>query len=470
MLGKKIFAILIVSGVAFLTVPRLFLGYGVIGDTVRSVVSAERLLQTGVYIPSRLPGNPLFEYLLVLFVKWGNHIVTNSVILISYFLSILAFYKLSKDRLSAKILVVIFSFTPVLLVNAATTIDYIPGLTAMLWSYFYLRQEKYFTAGILLAISTGFRLSNCLFFLPALVFIFLRTRKMAHFLRFGIISVIGSVLLYFPIFLKAGFKTFEIPKDIYSGYLYILLTGHNAIQLFGLLGTIVFIIIVIINRERLGRSIADAINSRSASYAVEILTIVLYSILIAIHPEEITLIPAVPFIYLYVSRWAPITHLRFLLIAVVLYGFFQINMKGGISGERHFIFKPSYGVIVKDVISRNTINYIRKNISSLIPDNKAVVITAMGPILTHNNQNLIKSESIPAGMKKSGIDEANNIYKIVGCDVYFVYGLDRKNVEILIRNKWNIYCFWFPARSFLMHKYKYRPEDLGIKKIDMPEF
>src|SRR5947209_2814131 len=56
------------------TLPRLLLNYGTDEDAWRSANAAANLAATGVYNPSRLPGNPLFEYVLALVVPWASHI------------------------------------------------------------------------------------------------------------------------------------------------------------------------------------------------------------------------------------------------------------------------------------------------------------------------------------------------------------------------------------------------------------
>ena len=101
----------------------------------------------------------------------------NTVILVNLFsLSILSFYMLIREYADRYILTMLFSFTPILLVNAATAMDYIPGLSTMLLSYVFLIRSQCVVAGILLALSVGFRLSNCLFFLPCILFLLLNRK------------------------------------------------------------------------------------------------------------------------------------------------------------------------------------------------------------------------------------------------------------------------------------------------------
>ena len=54
MLNKKLVTVLAIIVFAILTVPRLFLDYGLDDDVYRSLITAEKIIQTGTYSPSRL--------------------------------------------------------------------------------------------------------------------------------------------------------------------------------------------------------------------------------------------------------------------------------------------------------------------------------------------------------------------------------------------------------------------------------
>jgi len=66
-LNKRI-KLILTAAILVATIPRLIINYGMDGDATRSALAAENLFRTGSYLPSRLPGNPLFEYMLSLIV------------------------------------------------------------------------------------------------------------------------------------------------------------------------------------------------------------------------------------------------------------------------------------------------------------------------------------------------------------------------------------------------------------------
>ena len=113
--------------------PFLFAGYGADTDAYRVALSARYFWREGEYLPSRLPGYPLHEAATAL-VIWGGPLLTNLTTAIVAFVGVLVF-----DRIVVALgvpgrgwLLVAMGFTPWLLVNSTTTIDYHWALTAML--------------------------------------------------------------------------------------------------------------------------------------------------------------------------------------------------------------------------------------------------------------------------------------------------------------------------------------------------
>jgi len=467
MLSKKLITVLAIIVFAILTVPRLFLDYGLDDDAYRSLIAADKIIQTGIYSPSRLPGNPLFEYMLSVLIKWDGCVLINTVILVSFLLSILAFYVLIREHADRYILTILFSFTPILLVNAATAMDYIPGLSTMLLSYVFLIRSQCVVAGILLALSVGFRLSNCLFFLPCILFLFLNKRSTTQILQFGLFSISGSMFIYLPIFLKYGFKALIIPKTYLTGSLYLLKTGYNAIALFGLIGTITLIIVISINLNKIRLCFFDFIKTKSPTFAVEIFTIILFILLFIIHSDTTSyLIPIIPFAYLFISRWASNVYLIFILTIVFSYSFISIEMKGGESGKRSLCFKPSHGIILQDYEFRKYFQHLRNNIANINPSNKAVIMIGdLEPNITYKNLNITPVEKSALGIKTASIIDADIIFKVIGKNVFLVNLLEKEGVEKLRQDGWDIFMFPINVRSTCLNIYNYDPYKLGVKNL-----
>src|SRR5439155_11362773 len=77
--------------IALATLPRIFTNYGNDEDAWRIARAADTLATTGRYEPSRLPGNPLFEYLLTPIIPFVGHIGSNLLVLLSYILAVAIF-------------------------------------------------------------------------------------------------------------------------------------------------------------------------------------------------------------------------------------------------------------------------------------------------------------------------------------------------------------------------------------------
>lgn len=120
-------------------VPWLNLGYGADPDAWRVALSADHLLSHGEYLPSRLPGFPLEEFVTVPLVRAGWVWTNLSTVLISLAGVYLFARLLVELKLPAKgVLTPAFAFTPLLWINSVITMDYMWSLTFVLACYLAL--------------------------------------------------------------------------------------------------------------------------------------------------------------------------------------------------------------------------------------------------------------------------------------------------------------------------------------------
>ena len=68
-----------------------------------------------------------------------------------------------------KTVVAAIAFLPIVLKNASMTIDFIPALAFLWWSYAMYRRDRLNLAAIFLGIACGFRPSSIVFMLPLLI-------------------------------------------------------------------------------------------------------------------------------------------------------------------------------------------------------------------------------------------------------------------------------------------------------------
>lgn len=469
---KLVWTIILVVAVGMTVIPRLFTGYGADGDAARGVKSAQELFDTGKYIPSRLPGNPLFEYMTALVVPWGGYIGSNLFVFLFFILSVIAFSFLVKERNENLLMTGVFALTPVLLVNAATTMDYTVGLAFILYSYVYAKKHRHVLAGILIGFSIGCRLSNALFVIPLILYFLLSQLKTKKIIIFFLLSASIGLLFYIPVFLRAGFAMFEIPYSTLAGNMkvYVMSTVYKATALFGPLATAAIFIILLMSSKNIMKLVKQNFQGKSASFILEVTTIILFIALFIRHSDEMEyLIPVIPFFYLLISRWLTKRQLIVISILVISTAIFNIEFKGGESGQREIVFKPTWGYVIKDYTDRSEIELLRSNIGNFNLSNKAIILTGMGVQLTYENRSLanVNYRDISPKLKEKGILEISNVCKITGRDVYLVYGLSRGNVDLMRKEGYEIFTFSELAPSIAINEFGYNPYNIGIKKLDV---
>lgn len=327
-INRVLLLLVLIVYIALLTIPRLLINYGMDADAVRGVKAAVHLWETGYYHPSRLPGNPLFEYILAGIAPWGGHIATNLLVLLGYITAVSAFALLTSKKENRFLLVTLFATTPILLLNAAATLDYLPGLALLLFSYVFITKKKYLLSAVFLALSASFRLTNLLFLFPLIFYMVQEKEGIARILRLSILSLALGLSLYIPIVVRTGLRPFLFPFQFGGFIAYLFRSGHNAIMLFGTIATLGIAVLIIVHLKKIVRVFKK--SSTDSSFYPEIISIILFLLVFLLHPDEPAyLIPLIPFLYLSFSRWLSKKGLIFLLALVASFAFVNLDIKGG---------------------------------------------------------------------------------------------------------------------------------------------
>jgi hypothetical protein len=325
----------LIGAAGLLTLPSLLVGYGMDEDAWAGARAAVRLATTGVYHPSRLPGNPLFEYLLALLIPLGGHLASNLFVLASYGLLVAAFARLARDRREPVLLTALFALTPIVLVNASSTMDYLPGIALMLLAWLAAAKRRPAAAGLMMGLSIGFRLSNLLFLLPLELYLLLRREGVRRAAGTAMLSLGIGALCYLPIYHQVGMRMFEVPGSVYSPKMLLLRTVYNGLMLFGPIATAGLLVLLALDARKIVPSIRSQLNDRDPDLVLELTAVALFLGLFAIHSDEIAyLLFIVPFLYLLIARWFSRRHLQWLAALVLSYALFSIDFKGGESGRR----------------------------------------------------------------------------------------------------------------------------------------
>jgi hypothetical protein len=222
--GKK--TLLIILFAFALYFPLTFLGYGTDCDSESVIKTAQNIDQQDRYIPSRLPGYFVHEFSTAILFKLGGSFLSNvgtmimSLLTIYFFIQICQYHYIPHKYLLALFLIL----NPVYWVNSTCTIDYSWALALLLAGYMFLKEKSYITAGILLGLSIGTRLSSIIF-VAALFISYVLTKEPDRkkvFLSLAISIAVGA-LLYLPPFIYMGgsfkFLTYDMGEMDWFGHL-----------------------------------------------------------------------------------------------------------------------------------------------------------------------------------------------------------------------------------------------------------
>ena len=176
------------------------LGFGSDDDAWRNVVAALHTLQTGVYAPSRVPGFPLLDALLLALVPLGAQAVVAASVLAQAFAAVLLLRLLQRERVRAPFAAaLVFALAPGIWTAATQAMDYAFGLAAILACVAALRGGRIGLAGLLAGIAIGFRPSNGLIVPLGLLALVLDRRGGRAMAAFVLAALAAGALAYAPL-------------------------------------------------------------------------------------------------------------------------------------------------------------------------------------------------------------------------------------------------------------------------------
>lgn len=452
------------------TLPRLAINYGLDGDCIRGVMAAQTLAADGVYIPSRLPGNPAFEYLLAGLSGLDGPVLTNGTVLAFFVVAAVGFAVVARGVVHRALLVCLFCLTPILLVNASTTIDYIPGLAAVIWSYAAVRANRPMVAGVLLGLAVGFRMSNVLFAVPFGLYLFLSGAGILRTIAYPALGFVVALFFYLPVLTQNGLDSLVVPPHAYHGLSYAFFAGYKFLMVFGPVATVGMAIVLAIRLPQIIRITREALQRRDASYAAELVAVAVFGLLFLRHSDESAyLIPAIPFCYLLLGRWLDARSLIIVAALVVSFGLFSVELKGGESGRRLITVRPEPGIVIKDYLDRRELEALRRGTAEIDLPGRAVILHGYGPMLGFENRGLerVDARTIARNLDEHGIADRFAIHRLLHREIYLVSGMSAANVNTLRQEGYQIYYFSESAPSHCMHSWGYDPREMGLTRLEV---
>src|SRR5258708_11333263 len=176
----------LVGGRVLTRLPLLFGGYGSDNDSWRNIAAALHMREAGRYIPSRIPGFPVFEGVAALLAP-GGWILTNlaSVVAATIGLALFAGLLRDLDVRDRRWPWLALAFGAAMWVQVSQTIDYAYGFAFFIGAWRLVLRSRYVSAGVLLALATGCRASYVVVVGAVLLLLSARRSSWRSFLGFA---------------------------------------------------------------------------------------------------------------------------------------------------------------------------------------------------------------------------------------------------------------------------------------------
>ncbi len=229
-------------------------------------------INSGIYIPSRPPGFPVFEILIGFTIYITNYLGLNNFeqgLLIIQFLSLISlnvliynFFNKAGNKKSPFFFLIVLS--PIYLISGLSVIDYFLGSLfgfSALYLALYKNDLNYYqiVLSVLLSLAIGVRLSNVIFLFVVLVLFLIKKESLGQIIIIGFTTIVLSGFLYFPFY--NNLYNFYTDTNIYNSIsemscvINLTNTDHDLIgrlgrfilkqiNYFGTLGFIFFLIIL----------------------------------------------------------------------------------------------------------------------------------------------------------------------------------------------------------------------------------
>jgi len=456
--------------------PYLFAGYGSDADAWLAASSGWTLWHTGTYIPSRLPGYPLHEIALSAIVPFGGSLLSNTFTLLFTLATIVIWSRIAQRHSPhPRLLTLALAFAPVVWQHSADTMDYLWSLCFALAALSLADQRKIVLSALACATAIGLRLANAVFALPLAVFLLLKNQTVKEILLFCSLCLLVSVAAYSPLLTKYGLVGWmEVTRsqmsDVHPESLTLRAAafGYRTLYSIGPVTILLAAAFLLIGR----RQLLTSIRTKEPMMVFSVTIIIVYLMLFwAIPLERAYLLPAMPFLFLLVSRVCSARQFAFWTGVLLLSGLATIDVIDR-EQRREARFNIHEGMVIQEYLYRIKRVRDRQNISSLSFDHKAVVMTSDMTFWFEND--LVELAPNP-GFVDTKYDKLREyeghrklVRKVNDPDVLFIPHLYRHEAERARTAGYTLYC---PrrVRAFIEKEVDYSLEEVGVRIIDVAD-
>lgn len=287
-------------------IPVLGAGYGADPDAWLVASAAGKIWASGRYVVSRFPGYPLHEIASAPLVGLGGPAASNAGTLLAALLLAALWYRISA-KVAQNPVLTFFSLicTPLVLTNAATTMDYLWSLAFLLAALDAALKQRVVAAGVFTGIAAGFRPSNLTVALALFTFVALRSDRSSG-VRYLIASAATATAAFLPVLVTYGgpLRWFALTSaemsDVHPAFAArVLEFGYRLVYAFGPLAFIAIAAVVFRGRARL----LDAVRGGDPVVTSSLVAIAVIIVqFFALPLERAYLLPPLPFALLLTDR------------------------------------------------------------------------------------------------------------------------------------------------------------------------
>ena len=439
-------------------------GHGTDPDAWRVAMTARHLLETGNYFPSRLPGNPVHELIITLFIP-GGWVAANLATACAALVGVYLFAKILKHhQLPFPALVTLgFAFTPLLFINSIATMDYMWTLTFLLAAYLSMLHGGSVWAGVFIGLAIGSRLQSFIV-LPAFAYYLWRTNDWREVFPMGLAAAGVAALAFSPVLAVYGLDFFNY-YDAPVGYQDVIrLLGKEALGILGGLGVLAG---AALSLPRLRRLPGDAIND--PLIGTWLLIIGMYFASFTRLPHEIAyLIPVFPFGLLIMARYFTRLALAGAIGAIVLAGLFDVTTASDAIGPSSLTTATvGRGLILSNAQTMDAQKeFVYEIMKADVPDHSVVMSGFVFPQLAVRERDQLDSRILQRDY--GAISMLSDRGEAVGeeRDIRYVWLLTFEAFEALRSQGYNL--FLVPdAAGGTAALYDYRPRLLGASFLKL---
>ena len=370
-------------------IPFLNMGFGSDLDSWIYADTGFAIFKTGKYFVSRGIGFPLYEFLTALLLKideavfQSDWVLTNALSMVSAFICIILFYKiLSKWKIEQKELLLLgFTFMPIIWKNSTSTMDYMLSLMFILLSLYLILNGKFSLSAIALGFAVGVRPTNGVMLFPLLYLVGREKRR--EMFRFVMIFFIISFLFFIPFLYLYKMLT----PEQYKNYMYppstlisnLLKIGYRIFYEFiGIDAAIFLLILIPFSKSGFGKYF-QSLKEKNIVITFSTIAIVAFLALFLKYPfQPEYLIPLIPCALVLSGIFFQRRNLVIFLLLIIFNGFlvipgvnFNFNSRGEVKISPEF---SKEGTLISDIKAREKYLEFREILPSVNFKNHSIVM------------------------------------------------------------------------------------------------